>query len=45
MVLLLIEPLTSIEKGIGLVGGKILGWCFFSGVRVVGFGGKVVTLG
>lgn len=26
-------------------GGKILDWCFFSGVRVVGFGGKVVTLG
>ena len=22
-----------------------MGWCFFSGVRVVGFGGKVVTLG
>ena len=31
MVLLLIEPLTSIEKGIGLVGGKILGCGFFVG--------------
>lgn len=26
-------------------GGKILDWWFFGGVRVVGFGGEVVTLG
>ena len=33
------------KKASGWWGGKILDWCFFSGVRVVGFGGKVVTLG
>ena len=28
-----------------MVGGKILGWCFFSGVRVVGFWGKSCNFG
>ena len=27
------------------MGGKILGWCFFSGVRVVGFWGKSCNFG
>lgn len=43
---MLIEPLTSIEKGIGLV-GVVKSWdgVFFSGVGVVGFWGKSCNFG